>query len=111
MALTAFDIWRMEGNASMPTGFGKEGSSKTHVKGALLIETSGLLGEAGADPTNVVGVAAHAGRNVTTSPTSYYLPPLESVTFVGSLDTSASEGTGTVAVPIVVQSTESRRRL
>lgn len=98
MALTAFDVWRLEGITSMPTGFGKEGSSKTHVKGALLIETTGLLGEAGADPTNVVGVAQHAGRNVTTSPTSFYIPPSDQLTFVGSLDTSASEGTGTLAV-------------
>lgn len=97
MALTSFDTWRMVGITSMPTSFGIEGSSKTHVKGAPLIETTGLLGEAGADPTNIVGVAQHAGRNVTTSPKSFYIPLLDEVEFVGSLDTSASEGTGTVA--------------
>lgn len=97
MALTAFDIWRLEGITSMPTHFATEGASKTHVKGALVIQTSGLLTEAGADPTNVIGVAAHAGRNVAAGQRSFYLPPDEPVIFVGSLDTSASEGTGTVA--------------
>jgi hypothetical protein len=97
MALTAFDILRLEGITSMPTHFAPEGASKTHVKGALVIQTTGLLGEAGADPTNVVGVAAHAGRNGSSGTRSFYLPPDENVIFVGSLDTSASEGTGTVA--------------
>ena len=96
MALTAFDTYRLEGITSMPTHFAPEGASKTHVKGALLVQTSGLLTEAGADPTNVVGVAAHPGRNGSSGARSFYLPPDENVIFVGSIDTSASEGTGTV---------------
>jgi hypothetical protein len=97
MALTAFDLWRLEGITSMPTHFYPEGASKTHVKGAPVVLSSGLLQEAGADPTTVVGIAAHAGRNGASGLRSYVTPPDENVTFVGSIDTSASEGTGTVA--------------
>lgn len=95
MALKAFELYRMAGIVSMPEGHGPEGASQSYVKGAVVIETSGLVVEAGADPTNVVGVAAHAARNVTTNPKCFYDFPLESVEFIGSLDTSASEGTGT----------------
>ncbi len=98
MPLTAFELNRMEGLTSHPESWGIEGASVTYVKGAVLIQTTGLLVEAGADPTNIVGVASHAGRNVTTSPKGFYIPPLEGVEFVGSLDTSAGEGTGTIAV-------------
>ncbi len=97
MALTAFDVWRLEGITSMPTHFAPEGTSVTYVKGAVLIQTSGYTAEAGANPTNVIGVAAHAGKNLTTHPKGFYLPPDDGVIFVGSLDTGASEGTGTVA--------------
>src|SRR6266567_4948272 len=97
MALTNFDLWRLEGITSMPCKFGPEGATKTHLKGAPVVYSSGLLQEAGADPTTVVGVAAHAGRNAAASGSrSFFLPPDEAVIFVGSLDTSASEGTGTV---------------
>jgi hypothetical protein len=95
VALTAFDIWRLEGIDSMPTHFAPEGASKTHVKGALLIQSSGVLTEAGANPTDVVGVAAHAGRNGSSGVRSFYLPPLDGCIFVGSIDTGAGEGTGT----------------
>jgi hypothetical protein len=97
MALTGFDIWRLEGITSMPTHFAPEGTSVTYVKGAVLIQTSGYTAEAGANPTNVIGVAAHAGKNLTTHPRGFYTPPDDSVIFVGSLDTGAGEGTGTVA--------------
>ncbi len=97
MALTNFDLWRLEGITSMPCKFGPEGASKTHLRGAPLVYSSGNLQEAGADPTTVVGVAAHAGRNVAAGARSFFIPPEENVVFVGSLDTSAGEGTGTVA--------------
>ena len=97
MALTAFDLWRLEGIPSMPCKFGPEGASKTHKKGAPLVYSSGNLQEAGADPTTVVGVASHDGRNGSAGVRSFMIPPDENVIFVGSVDTSAGEGTGTVA--------------
>ena len=96
MALVNMDIWRLEGITSMPTHFAPEGASKTHVRGALLIQSSGVLTEAGANPTNVVGVAAHAGRNGASGVRSFYLPPDENVIFVGSIDDGSSEGNGAI---------------
>lgn len=54
---------RKLGMNATPSIEAPEAASETFVKGALLIPASGYIGEAGADPTTVLGVALEDGHN------------------------------------------------
>ena len=69
-------------------------ASETWAKGAILInDAGGLLAEGGTDPTQIVGVAVNAVTSATAGAVVQYIPAITAISFVGTLDTSAAEGT------------------
>ena len=78
--------------------YGVDGAAN-YVKGAVLILTSGNLTKGGANPTAIVGVAVHKHplSNTQLKVVGMHIPAMPRVEFEASIDTSASEGTGTIA--------------
>lgn len=78
-----------------------EGASQTFKKGVPVVWSSGLVVEASANPTAIVGISTMAGQNVTTSPTAYVIPALKNLVFEitvdGALSGSNAPGTGSLA--------------
>lgn len=88
-----------------PTRFGPEKASSAWKEGALLIYTddASTLEEAGDDPTQVslAGIALHDATGVTNA-RAFFVPPLPgNMQFDASVDTSASEGTGTTTNVVI----------
>ena len=98
MALTqGFAIAPLNGLVSVPIWHGYEAASQSFHEGELLINSSGALAVAGADPTaeTLVGMAlGHATG--TTSADVAYIPLLPTLIFEGCLQNAA--GTATIAL-------------
>lgn len=78
------------------------GSGEAWAKGAIIVEdgTAGLIGEGGADPSGIIGVATHKWPLSVTSPVvaskAHFIPALPGLVFEGTLNVSA--GTYTMAL-------------
>lgn len=100
MALTAFKLWRYGGHTSTPTEDYAEAASQSFVTGApITLNAAGYATEGGTDPTGIQGVAQADGANNSTAgvATTSVTPARDDTEFVGSVDSAASEGTGTSA--------------
>lgn len=77
-----------------------EGASETYLRGAPLVYSGGRVDEAGANPRSIVGIALHNGQNNAAegAVNAQYCPAIQGVIFEGSIDTSAAEGTGAIAL-------------
>jgi hypothetical protein len=93
MALQAMTVARTLGMNTPPIMHGQEAASQSYVVGALLVNSSGKLAVATADPTlaTVVGLALTAATGTTDTDVSY-VPILPGVIFEANLD----DGSGTL---------------
>ena len=84
------------GLSSTPIWEGEEKASETFKLGALLINSSGFLTEASADPDNLIGVAVRAGQNGTSNgdKRSRFVPCLPHIIFNMSIDDASDLGNG-----------------
>jgi len=82
-----------------PQRYGLEAAAQTYGRGApLVINAAGHLEEAGTDPVGIQGFAAQPGaNNATAGAATAFYDPLYDDEYIGSVDTSAAEGTGTSA--------------
>lgn len=87
--IRAFAATSRDGLHSTPSRTGPEAASQTFSKGAVLISSSGLLAEAGADPTNIVGVAEEDASGTTSDDVRFNPAELDSLIFEGNV-----QGTG-----------------
>lgn len=94
-ARTSMFVARLNGKTSVVPAHGIEAASSAWKKGALLVNSSGKLAEAGADPTVSLGVALTAATGVTDKPVMY-VPMSQDVEFEISADRSGALGTGQV---------------
>lgn len=78
------------GLAAMPSEVGIEAATQSFIAGALLVNSSGKVAKAAADPTlgTVLGIAGGPATG-TTNDLSRFTPALPAVIFEGTLDTSA----------------------
>lgn len=79
----------------------KEGgatASQTWVRGAVLVAASGRISEGGTNPTLILGVAIHGVTSAVADAPAQYIPAFPGQEFVASIDTSASLGTGAIAL-------------
>lgn len=96
--LYPFGIYTID-SLGTPQQYGPEALSQTFKQGAPLVRNAaGYLQEASPDPVGVTGFSADPGKNGTAngSKTSFYDPLIDEAEYVGCMDTSASEGTGTI---------------
>lgn len=70
-----------------------EAANQTFLIGAVLVSSSGLLAEGGADPTDIVGIALKAGNNAAASATnkSHYSPLLPGTIIKANLAQAAAD--------------------
>lgn len=74
------------GSGVIPTRAGVEAGSQSFKKGAILIESSGSIATAAADPVAaIIGVAAHDASGVTGREVLYY-PALPGMVFEATLE-------------------------
>lgn len=79
------------GTGVVPTMRGNEAASQSFVKGAVLINSSGKIATASADPTdNIIGVAAEPASGVTDDPVTFY-PALPGLVFEATLEDQSNE--------------------
>lgn len=97
MALTAMQPAFTTGLASLPLLHGQEAASQSYVAGALLIDSSGKVAVAAADPSlgTILGVATVAATGTTDTDVPY-VPALPGVVFEANLD----DGSGTLVSAI-----------
>lgn len=99
MALEPFSIYRPTGLGARTKHFTKAAATNFE-RGAPVVMTSGLAGEAGADPAlnTVVGVAQHdMATSGYGSADCFVTPTDDGDSWVGSVDLSSAIGTGTSA--------------
>jgi hypothetical protein len=73
----------------------------TFEKGAVLVRSSGLLTEGGADPSQIVGVAVHGQETAAKHATIQYVPARTDIEFEGTLTNAtdvAADDTTTLAI-------------
>lgn len=82
MAIAKINTAHYMGYSSPPSLHGPEEASQTFVEGAILVPdaSSGEIEEAGADPTNIAGVAEHAASG-TAGTDVKFTPALPGVVF------------------------------
>lgn len=88
-----------EGLHSTPSRRMGEAANQTFKLGAVLVNSAGYLAEGGANPTNLIGIAAEAGDNNATAGAKdcLYYPVLPHLLFEMSLDKASSLGYASLA--------------
>jgi len=94
MAIVAADYIKPAkklGLNTTPTVVGPEAASETFKKGAVLVPSAGYLSEAGADPTNILGVALEDGNNGAAGANEIgYCPALPGQVFEGVIGAASA---------------------
>lgn len=92
------DVAPMQGLSAVPMRQAAVEAAQVYIRGAVLINVSGELELAGADPVDIVGIAV-AKNPPTNTPqeTGQYLPALPMIEMEANIDTSAALGTGVIA--------------
>lgn len=92
------DVAAMQGLSAVPMRQAAVESSQVYIRGAVLIDVSGEIELAGANPVDIVGIAvAKNPPSNTPQETGQYIPALPMIEMEANIDTSASLGTGVIA--------------
>ena len=96
MPRTVIEVVGRAGLSSTPMWELEEKAAQTFKIGAILNNSSGFVAEAGALPTNILGVAVRAGQNGTSNgdKKTKFIPALQHIIFEGSIDDATNLGNG-----------------